>query len=158
MNDFLNQGPYDPNQPGKFPKKNKDNNDSKEEDGSGKQQDWQRKWLDSFNSASASKSEGDEPSNDSNDNPDNGPTGYQRTDYRIREDISEALGANGTIDPSRILVHVEFGIVILSGIVDSEEERSLAMQLATSVAGVRHVENDLELSEEQRLWNIAQLN
>ena len=72
--------------------------------------------------------------------------------------ISEALGANGTIDPSRILVHVEFGIVILSGIVDSEEERSLAMQLATSVAGVRHVENDLELSEEQRLWNIAQLN
>ena len=71
------------------------------------------------------------------------PTGYRRSDDRIRQDICEALANHPGIDASEIEVTVREGQVFLRGYVpDSWMKRATVWQI-DRVPGVREVHNDL---------------
>lgn len=72
-----------------------------------------------------------------------GPKGYQRSDERIREDVSDRLSDDDYVDASEIEVEVEAGEVILKGSVTTREEKRRAEDVAERVSGVRNVENRL---------------
>lgn len=72
-----------------------------------------------------------------------GPSGYRRTDSRIREDIVEYLTRHGEIDVGRIEVIVEDGEVSLTGTVTSREGKRLAQVVAEQCSGVKGVRNEL---------------
>lgn len=75
-----------------------------------------------------------------------GPKGYQRSDQRIQEDISERLMQHPDIDASEIEVRVQSGEVMLSGTVDERNAKRLAEDLADDVAGVKQVHNQIRVS------------
>ena len=74
-----------------------------------------------------------------------GPKGYQRSDDRIREDVSDRLTAHGHIDASDIEVRIQGGEVTLIGFVDSRAAKRAAEDLAEDVPGVREVHNQLRV-------------
>ncbi|KAA2244284.1 BON domain-containing protein [Salinarimonas soli] len=74
-----------------------------------------------------------------------GPKGYQRSDARLREDVSDVLADDPHLDASTIEVSVENGEVRLSGRVASRGDKRHAEDLAESVRGVRHVQNDIRV-------------
>jgi hypothetical protein len=74
-----------------------------------------------------------------------GPKGYQRSDERIREELSDRLTAHGQIDASDIEVRVQGGEVSLIGFVDSREAKRSAEDLAEDIQGVREVHNQLRI-------------
>jgi hypothetical protein len=76
-----------------------------------------------------------------------GPKGYQRSDERIREEVSERLTDDDRIDASGIEVAVTTGEVTLTGTVESRRMKRLAEDLAESVRGVRDVHNQLRVGE-----------
>jgi hypothetical protein len=76
-----------------------------------------------------------------------GPRGYQRSDERIREDVSERLTQHGRIDASAIQVEVRNGEVTLSGTVDDRRQKRAAEDVAESVFGVRDIHNRLRATE-----------
>ena len=78
-----------------------------------------------------------------------GPKGYQRSDERIREDVSDRLMAHPELDASGLEVIVEAGVVTLSGDVDSRWAKRLAEEIAEEVGGVRDVMNQLSVSPSQ---------
>ncbi len=90
-----------------------------------------------------------------------GPKGYQRSDERIREDVSEELAVDGDIDASDIEVRVSNCVVTLDGEVGSREEKRLAEDIAEAAPGVRDVHNNLRvkagvlssLSEEEKTYS-----
>jgi osmotically-inducible protein OsmY len=79
-----------------------------------------------------------------------GPRGYQRSDERILEDVSERLTQNGQIDASDISVGVSEGVVILIGTVNSRQGKRLAEDLAESVSGVEDVDNQLRVQRAEQ--------
>jgi osmotically-inducible protein OsmY len=74
-----------------------------------------------------------------------GPTDYRRSQDRIREDICDRLTDDDRVDASHIRVQIEDDVVILSGNVNSREEKRRAEDLVESVSGVRNVENRLRV-------------
>ncbi len=74
-----------------------------------------------------------------------GPKGYQRSDERIREDLSDRLTAHGLIDASDIEVRIQGGEVTLIGFVDSREAKRAAEDCAEDLPGVREVHNQLRI-------------
>ena len=90
-----------------------------------------------------------------------GPKGYQRSDERIREDVSEELAFAGDIDASDIEVRVSNCVVTLDGQVGSREEKRLAEDIAEAAPGVRDVHNSLRvktdvlssLAEEEKTYS-----
>ena len=74
-----------------------------------------------------------------------GPKGYQRSDERIREDVSDRLTEHGDLDASGIEVNVSQGVVTLSGSVDDRWGKRLAEDVAERVSGVRDVMNQLRV-------------
>lgn len=78
-----------------------------------------------------------------------GPRNYQRSDDRIREDVSERLTDDPMIDASEIEVSVQNREVTLSGTVRDRNERRRAEDLAESVSGVSHVQNNLRVGQQQ---------
>lgn len=72
-----------------------------------------------------------------------GPRGYQRSDERIREDVSERLAQHGQLDASDVEVQVVGGEVTLTGSVPSRHAKRLAEDVAECVFGVREVHNQL---------------
>jgi len=78
-----------------------------------------------------------------------GPKGYQRSDERIREDINERLTDDPMIDASEIEVQVQNREVTLTGTVRDRNERRRAEDLAESVSGVAHVQNNLRVGQRQ---------
>jgi len=74
-----------------------------------------------------------------------GPKGYQRSDDRIREDVSDRLTAHGEIDASDIEVRIQAAEVTLTGFVDSRAAKRAAEDLAEDVPGVREVHNQLRV-------------
>ncbi len=86
------------------------------------------------------------------DRPDNsmkgvGPRSYVRSDIRIYEDINDALTDDHTLDARDVEVVVSQCRVTLQGTVASRGDRALAEQIARGVAGVRDVNNALEVRE-----------
>lgn len=77
-----------------------------------------------------------------------GPKGYQRSDDRIREEVSDRFTEHGDLDASDIEVEVSGGIVTLSGTIDDRWGKRLAEDIAERVPGVRDVMNQLRVSEE----------
>jgi hypothetical protein len=76
-----------------------------------------------------------------------GPKGYTRSDERIREDVSDRLTDDWTIDATNIEVTVSNGDVTLAGTVDSREAKRRAEDCAESVSGVKNVQNNLRVQQ-----------
>ena len=74
-----------------------------------------------------------------------GPKGYRRSDDRIREDVCERLTVDERIDASNMDVIVKDCEVILSGTVNSREEKRRAEDLIESLSGVKDVNNNLRV-------------
>ena len=75
-----------------------------------------------------------------------GPKGYRRSDDRIREDVCDRLTDDWHIDASEMEVAVQNGEVMLSGTVQSRDEKRRAEDLAERIAGVRDVHNNLRVT------------
>jgi hypothetical protein len=78
-----------------------------------------------------------------------GPRGYQRSDERIREDISEQLTVNPDIDATNIEVEVNNGDVTLKGTVDERRAKRLAEDVTERVSGVKQVHNQIRVESNQ---------
>jgi len=76
-----------------------------------------------------------------------GPKGYQRSDARIMEDVNDRLTDDPHIDASEIEVSVSNREVTLSGTVNSRFEKRHAEDIAESVSGVTHVQNNLRVQQ-----------
>ena len=77
-----------------------------------------------------------------------GPKGYQRSDERIREDVSERMTEDEQLDASEITVQVNKGEVVLSGTVSDREQKRHAETLAERVSGVKDVTNNIKVQQQ----------
>lgn len=78
-----------------------------------------------------------------------GPKSYQRSDARILEDVNDRLTDDPHLDASEIEVRVENREVTLAGSVPSRFEKRHAEDIAESVSGVTHVQNNLRIAAPQ---------
>jgi CBS domain-containing protein len=78
-----------------------------------------------------------------------GPRNYQRSDERIREDVSERLMDDPRVDASEIEVAILNREVTLTGTVRDRNEKRWAEDIAQSVSGVTHVQNNLRVGQRQ---------
>ncbi len=78
-----------------------------------------------------------------------GPSGYERSDDRISEDVCDILWLNGDIDASDVDVDVKNGVVTFKGTVENRRMKRLAEDLAYSVPGVDDVQNQLRIQQHQ---------
>lgn len=76
-----------------------------------------------------------------------GPSGYQRSDERIREMVCESLADDDQIDATHIEVAVSHGEVTLSGTVEDRRTKRDAEDCAWCVSGVRDVQNMLRVDD-----------
>ncbi len=74
-----------------------------------------------------------------------GPKGYQRSDERLREEVSDRLMADDQIDASDIEVEVRNGEVSLTGTVRDRWAKRRAEDCAEQVMGVRDVMNQIRV-------------
>jgi len=83
-----------------------------------------------------------------------GPKNYTRSSDRIKEDVSDRLSDAWDIDASDIDVSVDNNEVTLSGTVPSKQQKRRAEDIADSVSGVKHVQNNLRVKQDQDSnWN-----
>lgn len=76
-----------------------------------------------------------------------GPRGYTRSDARILDDVSDRLADDRWVDASDVEVQVSEAEVTLTGTVRSREQKRRAEDCAEMVSGVKHVQNNLRVSE-----------
>jgi osmotically-inducible protein OsmY len=74
-----------------------------------------------------------------------GPKGYQRSDVRIHDEVCEVLTRHPLVDASLMEVHVENGVVTLSGQVSDRRMKYLAEEILDEVSGVKEVHNKLRV-------------
>jgi len=74
-----------------------------------------------------------------------GPTGYQRADARIYEDICDGLTEDPIVDARELVVAVEHGVVTLSGQVVERIMKYRAEAIADAVAGVKEIDNRIRV-------------
>jgi osmotically-inducible protein OsmY len=74
-----------------------------------------------------------------------GPSGYTRSDERIREDVCDRLTDDPYVDATHVEVSVQGGEVTLGGSVDRREDKRRAEDIAERVSGVREVNNRLRV-------------
>jgi osmotically-inducible protein OsmY len=77
-----------------------------------------------------------------------GPSGYRRSDERIREDINDRLTEHPYIDATHINVTVKNGEVTLDGSVESREMKRMAEDCAEWVSGVSDVQNHIRVTHD----------
>ncbi len=75
-----------------------------------------------------------------------GPQGYQRSDDRIKEDLSDRLYERPDVDASNITIQVSSGEVTLQGSIDDRQVKYLVEDIAESISGVKDVQNQLRVS------------
>ena len=80
-----------------------------------------------------------------------GPRDYQRSDERIREEISDRMTDDDNLDPSEITIQVKQGEVTLIGTVTTRDQKRRAEDLAESISGVREVTNNIRVARETGL-------
>lgn len=78
-----------------------------------------------------------------------GPKDYQRSDERIREEISDRLTDDHRIDATEISIQVSSGQVTLSGTVMDRDQKRQAEDMAERISGVREVTNNIRVSRQQ---------
>jgi osmotically-inducible protein OsmY len=66
-------------------------------------------------------------------------------DHQTQAEVMDALRGEPALDASRIFVAARDGVVSLSGVVNSREEKQLAEQAAKRVAGVHAVGDELHV-------------
>jgi hypothetical protein len=76
-----------------------------------------------------------------------GPRGWQRTDDRLLDQVSEALARHPAIDASDLEVAVDGSRVILRGEVSDQRTRQLAKECAEGIAGVDDVQDQLRVRQ-----------
>jgi len=76
-----------------------------------------------------------------------GPKGYQRSDERVKETVSECLEAHPDLDASEVEVQVKGGIVTLTGTVEDRKAKRMAEDAVEGLAGVKDVTNQLQVSK-----------
>ncbi|HEY1250680.1 MAG TPA: BON domain-containing protein [Thermoanaerobaculia bacterium] len=76
-----------------------------------------------------------------------GPKGYQRSDDRVKEDVSDLLERNDELDASEIEVNVQSGEVTLEGTVNDRRSKRLAEDLIEDLPGVKQVHNRLRVDQ-----------
>jgi osmotically-inducible protein OsmY len=69
-----------------------------------------------------------------------------RADEAIMGDVKQALRRDPATEAYEVAVQVNDGVVTLTGIVDSWQERHVSAQVATSVQGVKEVHNDITIN------------
>lgn len=74
-----------------------------------------------------------------------GPKGYQRSDERLREDISERLMQAHYIDSSDVTVTVSGAKVVLEGTVPDRRMKHAIEDLADACPGVQDIENRIRV-------------
>lgn len=79
-----------------------------------------------------------------------GPRGYQRSDERIRDEVSDRLMDHGHLDASAMEVSVQNGEVTLTGTAENRRAKRLAEDIAESVRGVKDVHNRLSVGKIDR--------
>lgn len=77
-----------------------------------------------------------------------GPKGYQRSDERLREDISERLMQAGNIDSSEVSVSVSSGAVTLEGTVPDRYMKHSIEDLVDACPGVQDIDNRIRVNRE----------
>jgi osmotically-inducible protein OsmY len=77
-----------------------------------------------------------------------GPKDYQRSDERIREDISERMTDDERLDASEIVVQVSKAEVTLSGTVSDREQKRQAEDMAELVKGVKNITNNIKVQRQ----------
>lgn len=75
-----------------------------------------------------------------------GPSGYSRSDDRIKEDLNDRLTDYDYIDATNINVEVGGGEVTLTGTVDNRYEKRMAEDIAEDISGVKNVENRIRVN------------
>jgi len=73
-----------------------------------------------------------------------GPKGYQRSDERIKELISERLREDPEIDPSEVTISVQGGKITLEGTVDSRQTKNAIEEIAEQF-GSQDIQNNLRV-------------
>lgn len=81
-----------------------------------------------------------------------GPKSYRRSDQRIREDVCDRLTYAPHLDASDLEVSVSEGLVTLSGIVATREDKHEAEELIAELPGVRDVHNHLSVRRHVDGW------
>ncbi|HEX2690539.1 MAG TPA: BON domain-containing protein [Kofleriaceae bacterium] len=79
-----------------------------------------------------------------------GPSGFQRSDDRIKEMVCEALTDHGDIDATNIEVTVKAGEVTLTGTVEDRRMKRVAEECVENVRGVKDVQNQLRITPERQ--------
>jgi osmotically-inducible protein OsmY len=79
-----------------------------------------------------------------------GPRNYTRSSDRIREDVNDRLTDDWHVDASDIEVTVSGTEITLSGTVTSRDQRRRAEDIAESVSGVTHVQNNLRVKQQSQ--------
>lgn len=74
-----------------------------------------------------------------------GPKTYKRADQTILEEVSQLLSDSHDLDASGIVITVHDGEAKLDGQVRIRADKHLAEDIAESVAGVAHVQNNLRV-------------
>jgi len=76
-----------------------------------------------------------------------GPSGYTRSDERIKEDANDHLTHDWGVDASHITVSVSNGEITLDGTVDSRQAKRRAEDCVEHISGVKHVQNNLRVQD-----------
>ncbi|MBV8851610.1 MAG: BON domain-containing protein [Methylobacteriaceae bacterium] len=82
-----------------------------------------------------------------------GPRNYTRSSDRIREDVNDRLTDDWRVDASDVDVTVSGTEVTLSGTVTNREQRRRAEDIAESISGVSHVQNNLRVKNQEQSWS-----
>jgi osmotically-inducible protein OsmY len=81
-----------------------------------------------------------------------GPRNYTRSGDRIREDVNDRLTDDWRVDASDIEVTVTGTEVTLAGTVSNRDQRRRAEDIAESVSGGTHVQNNLRVKQQNQSW------
>ncbi len=80
-----------------------------------------------------------------------GPKGYQRSDERLKEDISDRLMESHHIDSSDVSVDVRSAKVVLEGTVPSRHMQHAIEDLVDACPGVQDVDNRVRVASREEL-------
>jgi BON domain len=73
------------------------------------------------------------------------PAHQQLSNTEIEQQLKEKMGTDPALQQSDVLATVDDKSVVLTGTVDSEQQRELALRMAQSYAGDREVIDKMEL-------------
>jgi osmotically-inducible protein OsmY len=82
-----------------------------------------------------------------------GPKGYQRSDERLREDISERLMMSSSVDSSEVTVSVSSGKVTLEGTVPDRYMKHYIEDLVDACPGVQDIDNRIRVDASSGRWS-----